>query len=61
MRALPLDPSPEAMARFHKVVPVVYALQIKPSQANYGILQPTYVTAQDYVLLTNKSESEDLI
>ena len=58
---VPLDPSPEAMARTQAVVPQVYALQVKPSPANYGIEEPTYVMAMDFVFLTNKDMPEDVI
>ncbi len=61
VRALSLDPSAEAMARLRKHISVVYALQIQPSEANYGILQPTYISAQNYLFLTNKKVPEDVI
>jgi TRAP transporter TAXI family solute receptor len=61
MRALPIDPSPEAMARMHKYVPVQYPLLVKPSKANYGILEPTYIGAMDFVFVTNKDVPEDII
>ncbi|MFC1892195.1 TAXI family TRAP transporter solute-binding subunit [Thermodesulfobacteriota bacterium] len=61
LRPLSVDPSPEAMARLHKVVPQIYALEVKPSPANYGIDEPAYVGAMDFVFLTNKDLSEELI
>jgi TRAP-type uncharacterized transport system substrate-binding protein len=61
LRPLSLDASPEAMARTQKVVPQVYALEVKPSPANYGIAGPTKVMAMDFVLLTNKDVPEDTI
>ncbi|NQV54654.1 MAG: TAXI family TRAP transporter solute-binding subunit [Rhodospirillales bacterium] len=61
LRALPVDPSPEAMARFRKFLPVVYASELKPSKVNYGITEPTYVAAFDLTLITNNKMSEDAI
>lgn len=61
LRALPMDTSPEALARFKKVVPVMYPLLVQPSKANYGIGEPTYISAIDFVLVTNKNVQEDLI
>jgi len=61
VRALGLDPSPEAMARMHKTFPVGYALQLKPTKQNHGILTPTYVTAFDLVLMTNSKVSDAVI
>lgn len=61
LRALNVDPSPEAMARFRKHHPVVYPLLVKPSPANYGIIEPTYIAAMDFLLITNNKISDDLI
>lgn len=61
LRALPLDTSPEAIARFRKYVPAIYPLLVKPSKANYGILQPTYLGAIDFILITNKNVPDDLV
>lgn len=60
IRALPIDPSPEAMARMKKYVPVAYALQVKPGKRMAGILQPTHVMAYPYLVLTNAKVSDDL-
>ena len=61
LRALNVDPSPEAMARFRKHHPVVYPLLLQPSPANYGIIGPTYVAAMDFLLITNNKISDDVI
>jgi TRAP transporter TAXI family solute receptor len=61
LRALPVDPSPEAMARERQYLPVMYPLQVQPSKANYGIAEPTYVQALDFLLLTNETVPEDVI
>lgn len=60
LKALPVDPSPEAMARFRKHMPVAYALQLKPSKPNYGIVKPTHVAAFDLLFVTNKSVADDV-
>lgn len=61
VRALGLDTSPEAIARMHKIFPVGYALKMKPSKQNHGILDTTYVMAFDLVLMTNSRVSDDVI
>jgi TRAP transporter TAXI family solute receptor len=61
IRALSLDPSPEAMARLNKVFPVGYALKVAPRKQNHGILTPTYVNAFDLVFLTNSKVSDEVI
>ena len=61
VRALGLDPSPEAMARLNKVFPVGYALQIKPVKQNHGIVEPTFVNAFDLVFLTNSKLPEETV
>ena len=61
LRALPTDPSPEAMARLRKHVPVAYAFLLEPSEMNYGILEPTYVTSMDSLLITNTNVPEDVV
>jgi len=61
VRALPIDSSPEAMARFREHMPVVYPLELKPSKPNYGILSPTNVAAFDLLFITNKNVSEDVV
>jgi uncharacterized protein len=61
LRALPVDTSPEAVARLKKVMPVWYPSLVQPSDANYGILEPTYVAAQDFLLIVHKDVPEDVI
>ena len=61
LRALPLDTSPEAVARFRKHMPVIYPMLVQPSNANYGIIEPTYISAVDFVFITNKNVPDDLI
>lgn len=61
VRALPLDTSPEAVARLQKVLPTGYPLLVKPSKADYGIIGPTHVLAMDFLFITNKNLPDDLI
>jgi TRAP transporter TAXI family solute receptor len=61
LRALPMDMSPEAVKRFQEVVPVSYPLEVQPSKANYGIVKPTYISAIDFVFVTNKNVPEEII
>lgn len=53
LRAVSLDPSPEAVAAMRKFVPVAYVARIEPSPANVGVVEPTNVMAYDYLTLTN--------
>jgi hypothetical protein len=53
IRALPIDPSPEAMARLRKLIPVAYATKLEPRKGLVGILEPTMVYAYDYLVLAN--------
>jgi uncharacterized protein len=61
LRALPVDTSPDAVARLKKVMAVWYPSLVQPSDANYGILEPTYVAAQDFFIVANKDVPEDFI
>jgi len=61
LRALPLDDSPEAVARLRKFIPVAYPLLVKPSPANYGVTTPTHVVAFDLLLVTNDKMSADVV
>jgi TRAP transporter TAXI family solute receptor len=61
LRALPIDPSQEAMSRFRAQMPVAYPLLMQPSEALPAIVGPTYVAAFDLVLITSAKEPNDLI
>jgi TRAP transporter TAXI family solute receptor len=61
VRALPFDPSPEAVARARKHLEVLYPLLLQPSESNYGIVGPTYVAATDFLFITNKNMPNDLV
>ncbi len=59
VRVLPIDPSPEAMARVRKYIPVAYATKLEPSKGRVGILGPTDVIGYDYLVLSSSKVSDD--
>ncbi len=61
VRAIPIDPSPEAMARLRKYVPVAYATVVKPGKGRVGVLAPTTMFAYDYMVLANKDVKDDAV
>lgn len=61
VRALPIDPSPAAMARLRKFVPVAYASLVQPAKGRVGVLKPTYLMTYDYLVLTNKKVPEEAV
>lgn len=61
IRAVPLDPSPEAVARMKKHVPPAYAHLYKPSPVNTGVLEPTYIMSYDYLMLTNTKVPDEVV
>lgn len=61
VRVLPIDPSPEAMARMRKFIPVAYATKVEPAKGLVGVLEPTMVYAYDYLVLANKNTPDDAV
>jgi TRAP transporter TAXI family solute receptor len=61
IRALSIDPSPEAMARFRKHTPQVYPLTVQPGEDNPGVVEPAIVPAFDFLLLTHAKVPEELM
>jgi len=61
LRVLPVDDSPEAIARMHKVNPTEYATEVKPGPNMEGITEPTKVVALDNVLFTHIKADIDVI
>jgi TRAP transporter TAXI family solute receptor len=61
IRVFPIDPSPEAMARMRKLIPVAYATKLDPAKGRVGILEPTMVYAYDYLVLANKDTPDDAV
>jgi TRAP transporter TAXI family solute receptor len=54
VRVLPVDPSPEAMARMRKFIPVAYPSKLDPGKGRLGIIAPTWVYVIDFLVLVNK-------
>jgi TRAP transporter TAXI family solute receptor len=61
LRVLPIDPSPEAMARMKKFIPVAYPIKLDPGKGRLGIVEPTWVYAYDYLVLANAKVSDDAV
>jgi TRAP transporter TAXI family solute receptor len=61
VRVLPIDPSPEAMARLRKFIPVAYATKLEPRKGLVGVLEPTMVYAYDYLILANSKVADDAV
>jgi len=61
LRVLPIDDSPEAIDRMHKVIPTEYAMEVKPGPNMEGITEPTKVVALDNVLFTYAKAHDDVI
>jgi hypothetical protein len=59
VRVLPTDPSPEAMARMRKFIPVAYATKLEPRPGLVGILEPTMVYAYDYLVLASSKVPDE--
>jgi hypothetical protein len=60
VRVLPVDPSPEAMTRLRKFIPVAYAIKLEPGKGLLGIVEPTWIYAYDYLLLANDKVADDV-
>jgi uncharacterized protein len=61
LRVLPIDDTPEALARMQKLLPGSYSLEVKPSPAFEGISKPTKVVAFDMVLSTRDQVPENVV
>lgn len=61
LRALPIDPSEEAMERFREHFPVAFATEVQPSPALYGVLEPVQLTAFDQLLVANVDVSDEIV
>jgi hypothetical protein len=61
VRALPLDPSPEAVARMRKFVPVAQAQLVQPAKRLAGVDKPMHLMSYPYLVLTNKNVSDDVV
>lgn len=61
IRVIGIDPSPEAVARMQKHVPVATAGRYEPSKVNVGVLEPTHVQQYDYLMLTNAKVPDEIV
>jgi len=61
LRVLPIDDSPEALARMQAVLPGSYVMEVKPAPQFDGITKPTNVVAFDMVLSTNVDVPENVV
>jgi TRAP transporter TAXI family solute receptor len=61
LRVLPLDDSPEAIARTKKLNPQMYVSEVKPGPNMEGISGPTKVGTMDTVIFTHVKAPDDVI
>jgi TRAP-type uncharacterized transport system substrate-binding protein len=61
IRALNIDPSPGAMARLRKWVPVAYAAKVEPGKGRAGINETTTLFGYDYLVLASTKVSDDAV
>lgn len=61
LRVLPIDDSPEAVARMKRIIPELYISEVIPAPNLEGITGPTKVATQDNVLFTHSKASEDVV
>lgn len=61
LRALPIDPSPAAIARAQTLLPGSYAYVVEPSPALPEVAAATPIIAYDFVLFTRKGVADDEI
>ena len=61
IRALSIDDSPAAVARMQKILPGSYAMTVKPSKRNHGILKPTKIIGFDFLLNTAAEVPDDIV
>jgi TRAP transporter TAXI family solute receptor len=61
LRVLPVDTSPEAIARMQKILPGAYVMEVKPAPNIEGITEPTKVFAFDMVLNTHAKVPGEVI
>lgn len=61
LRVLPIDDSPEAVARMKKIIPELYISEVTPAPNLEGITAPTKVATQDNVLFTHAKAPEEIV
>lgn len=60
-RFLAVDPSPEAVKRFHTEFPVGRPYLVKPGPKVRGVTEPTWFWAYDWYILVNKNLPDDVV
>ncbi len=61
IRGLSIDASPAAVRRMREFLPGSYAMLVKPSKRNHGIVQPTNIVAFDFLLNTAAEVPDDVV
>ena len=61
LRALPIDPSPAAVARMRQLLPGSYVYTLKPSRVWEEVVEETPIIAYDFVLFTHKDVADETI
>lgn len=61
LRALSIDPAPDAVARMRKILPGSYPMTVEPSKALDGVTVPTRVIAFDFLLLVHSTVSDAVV
>jgi hypothetical protein len=61
IRALPFDPSPDALAAARKHVPPAWAKEEGPSKRNVGVDAPIHVMTYWHTVLVNKDVSDEVV
>ena len=61
LRALPIDDSPDALARMQAILPGSYVLTVNPAPGIDGVTQPTKLTAFDMVLNSSAHVTDDVV
>jgi TRAP transporter TAXI family solute receptor len=59
-RYLPMDPSPEAVARMRKLFPG-YMTKVSPGPGNVGVTQETYLWTYDMYIIVGETVSDDVV
>jgi TRAP transporter TAXI family solute receptor len=61
VRILPIDPSPEGMAKIRKYIPVGYPEKLAPGPGRVGLVEPTMVFAYDYLALASTKTPDEMV
>lgn len=61
IRFLPLDPSPEALARMRSVIPSAWVATLEPANNRPGILEPTPIMAYPMFMITHKGTADAMV